>query len=74
METLDGRRERDTYVDMAVEEPRAWVVSLEADADLRTPNTDNVAARWVDKVAGPAHALDYMESMTMEMDGVNCGR
>jgi len=73
METLDGRRERDTYVNVAVKEPRAWVVSLEADADLRTPNTDDVAARGVDKVGGPGHALDDMEGMAMEMDGVGCG-
>jgi len=65
METPDGRRECDTYVDMAVEEPRAWVVSLEADAYLRTPNTDDVAARGVDKVSGAVHALNDMEGMAM---------
>jgi len=58
---------------VAVEEPRAWVVSLEADAYLRTPNTDDIAARGVDKVGGPGHTLDDMEGMTMEMDGVGCG-
>ena len=36
-------------------------------------NTDDVAARWVDKVGGPSHALDDMEGMSMEMDGVDCG-
>ena len=60
-----GRTERFTYVYMAVEEPRAWVVSLEADADLRAPNTNDVTARGVNKVARPIHAFDYMESMTM---------
>jgi len=73
MEALDGKRGRDTYVDMTLEEPRAWVISLKADADLRVPNTDDVAARGVDKVGRPTHALDDMESMTMEMDGVDCG-
>jgi len=73
MEALDGRRERDTYVDMTMEEPRAWVISLEADPDFRTPNTDDVAARGVDKVGVPAHAFDDMEGMAMEMDGVDCG-
>ena len=63
--------ERDTYVDMAMEEPRAWVVSLEADADLRASNTDDVAARGVNKVERPAHALDDVESVAMEMDGVD---
>ena len=70
---LDRRRESDTYIDVAVEEPRAWVVSLEANADLRTPNTDDVAARGIDKVSGPVHALDDVEGMAMEMDGVDCG-
>jgi len=72
METLYGRRERGTYVDVAVEEPRARVVSLEADADFRTPNTDDVAARGIDKVGGPGHTLDDVECMAMEMDGVGC--
>ena len=65
-------RECHTYVYVAVEEPRAWVVGLEADADLRPPNTDDVATRGVDKVGRPSHALDDMEGMAMEMDGVDC--
>ena len=73
MEHVDGRRERYAYVYMAVEEPRAWVVCLEADADLRASNTDDVAAGGVDKVGRPIHALNDMESMTMEMHGVDCG-
>ncbi len=72
MENLNGRREFRAYVYMAVEEPRAWVVSLEADADLRAPNTDDVAARGVDKVGRPTNAFDDMESVTMEMDRVDC--
>ena len=73
-EALDGRRGRDTYVDMTMEEPRAWVVSLKADANLRASNTDDVAARGVNKVDRPAHALDDVECVAMEMDGVDCGR
>ena len=72
MDAFDRRRGRDTYVDMAMEEPRAWVISLEADADLRASNTDDVAARGVNKVERPAHALDDVESVAMEMDGVDC--
>jgi hypothetical protein len=53
MEALDGRRERDTYVYMTVEEPRAGVISLESDADLGAPNTDNVAAGGLTKLVGP---------------------
>lgn len=73
MEILYGRREWYTYVDMTVEEPWTWVICLEADADLRAPNTNDIAARGVDKVGGPIHTLDDMESMTMKMNGVHCG-
>jgi hypothetical protein len=58
-------------VDVTVKEPWARVVGLEADADLTASDTDNVAARRVDKVEPTVHALDDIECMTVQVEGVH---
>jgi hypothetical protein len=60
-------------VNVAVEEPRAWVVGAEADRDVvrRLTDADHVALRWVDvvvrRLTGTANDI---EGVTVQVDRV----
>jgi hypothetical protein len=58
-------------IDVAVQEPRAGVVSLEADANLAASNADDVTAGRVHKVKSSIHALNNIEGVTVQMEGMD---
>lgn len=49
-----------------MKEPGAWVIGAEANADLRSSNSDDITARRVDKVGRTVHALDDIKRMAVD--------
>jgi len=64
-----GKATLEMHVDVAVENPRSWVVGDEANYDGRgTSSVNNIPQRWVDEIGRSSGTLDDMEGMTVKME------